>query len=227
MGLKATAPLKEFPFVVITGVRFSDCSSEGMPSAKEFESLYKISDSILATIKRMGNNKLVGTFTHQCERLDYYYVTDTIGIRQELIKYYKQVSPAYKPYINIKADADWTAYISFLYPNEEVYEFMQNQKVVMQLEKSGDKLDQARQADHWLYFASEKDRNCFISFAINHSFKIESTRNDGKLSSPYQLQISRIDKVDISAISKLTLSLRKQAKNCNGIYDGWETFVVR
>jgi len=227
MGLKSTAPLKEFSFVLITGVRFSDCSSEGMPSAKEFENLYRISDSVLATVKRVGKNKLVGTFTHLCERLDYYYITDTTGLRQSLTNYFKQLSPAYKPYINIKADAEWTAYLSFLYPNEEVYEFMQNQKVVMQLEKAGDKLDQARQADHWLYFKTEKDRNCFMSYAMQHNFKIESKRNDGKLSAPLQLQISRIDKVDIGSISKLTLLLRKEARKCNGDYDGWETFVVK
>lgn len=227
MGLKTSAPLKEYPFVLVTGVRFSGCSSEGMPTAKEFESLYKISDSVLAVIKQIGKYKLVGTFTHQCERLDYYYTADTIGLREKLSEYYKQLSPLYKPFINIKSDVQWSAYLDILYPKEEVYEFMQNQKVVMQLEKGGDKLDQARQADHWLNFTTEKDRNCFISYAINHDYKIESKRNDGKLSAPFQLQISRIDKVDISSISKLTLLLRKEARKCNGDYDGWETFVVR
>ncbi len=48
-----------------------------------------------------------------------------------------------------------------------------------------------------------------------------------KTDKPYKLQISRIDKVDISSISKLTLELRKQAVHCNGEYDGWETFLVK
>jgi hypothetical protein len=43
----------------------------------------------------------------------------------------------------------------------------------------------------------------------------------------YQLQISRTDSVETSYISKITIELRKKAKELNGEYDGWETFVVK
>lgn len=227
MSLKAKAPIKEFPFVLVAGVSFGNCGVDGLPFTREFANLYKISDSILAVVNGFGKNKLAGTLTRKCRRLDYYYTTDTIGLREELTKYFQRLLPGYTPFIAIKLDEEWTTYLNILYPNEDVYEVMQNQKVLLQLQKGGDKLDQARQIDHWLYFPTDKDRNAFIAYAINHDYKIESKRNDGKLSKPFQLRISKIDKVELNSISRLTLWLRKQAKKYNGDYDGWETFVVK
>jgi hypothetical protein len=81
--------------------------------------------------------------------------------------------------------------------------------------------------DHWIYFSTEADRNCFIRYATQDNFKVESKDKDSNLKLPFKLQLSRTDKVDLSSISKLTLELRRQAKKCNGDYDGWETFVVK
>ncbi|MEO6254858.1 MAG: DUF695 domain-containing protein [Ferruginibacter sp.] len=227
MSVKTIAPVKKMPFVLITGVKFSDCPTDGMPSNSEFANLYLIFDSIQAKINRSVENMLVGTFTYQCERLDYYYVKDTNGLRQALLKLYAARFSQYQPYVNIKEDKNWDAYLSFLYPNEETFEFMQNQKVLLGLEKAGDKLDKARKTDHWIYFGTETDRNCFIEYVTKNSFKIEAKENVTGSNFSYKLQISRNDKIDLAAISRLTLELRRQAKKCNGAYDGWETFVIK
>ena len=227
MGMKKIAPVTELPFVLVTGVKFRDCPSDGMPSQNEFTNLYKISDSVKATVDRKVKNNLVGTFTYQCERLDYFYLADTTGLRQQLITLYKDHFSLYTPYINIKADKEWKGYLNFLYPNEEAFEFMQNQKVVSRLQKAGDKLDKERQTDHWFYFSTGADRSCFIYYAVQKRFKIESTEKTTDLNRPFKLHLSRTDKVDIASISKITLELRRQAKKCKGEYDGWETFVIK
>jgi hypothetical protein len=227
MGLKKIAPVTNLPFVLVTGVKFKDCPFDGMPSQKEFTNLYKISDSVKTTIDSKVKNNLVGAFTYQCERLDYFYVADTTGLRQQLTALYKNRFSSYIPYINIKADKEWKGYLDFLYPNEEAFEFMQNQKVIIRLQKEGDKLNKERQVDHWLYFSTEADRNCFISYAVQKNFKIESKEKTANLSHPFKLHLSRTDKVDMASISKITLELRRQAKKCNGEYDGWETFVIK
>ena len=228
LSLKSTAPIKTLPFVVISGVSFRNCDSIGMPDKREFTNLYRISDSVQAIVNSSVKNNLVGSFTYLCQRLDYFYVNDTTGLRQKLTTLYKTKFPLYIPYINIKEDKNWTTYLNFLYPNEATMEFMQNQKVISALQKGGDKLIKARPVDHWLYFKTEADRNCFITYATKQQFKIVAEEKTANLiKAPFKLHLSRTDKVDAASISRITLELKKQANQCNGEYDGWETFVVK
>jgi len=227
MDLKKIAPVKNLPFVLVTGVSFTNCTTEGLPAAREFPNLYKIADSVKAIVERAVKNKMAGSFSYQCQRVDYYYIEDTSGLRELLSSLYKSRFPSYTPYINIKDDTAWKFYLEFLYPNEETYEYMQNQKVLVQLQKAGDKLEKARQVDHWIYFPTEPDRNCFILYAKQNHFRIELTEKATDTKQPYKLQMSRIDKVDASSITRVTLGLIKAARKCNGDYDGWETVLVK
>ena len=110
---------------------------------------------------------MVATFTHQCERLDYIYLSDTNSIRKKLIDLYSSNFPGYKYYINIRTDKSWTAYTDFLYPNEETLEYMSNNKVLIQLQEAGDNLSKERQVDHWIYFINKNDRELYKNFAEN------------------------------------------------------------
>jgi uncharacterized protein (TIGR01619 family) len=228
MALKPKAPVKTLPFVLITGVSFKNCDSDGMPTKKEFINLYTISDSLKKIMDRVVTNTLAGSFTSVCQRLDYFYVSDTAGLREQLAFFYREKFPHYSPhYINIKEDKSWAAYLDFLYPGEESYEFMQNQKLVTALQNGGDKLLKDRLVEHWLYFKTDIDRNCFITYAIKQKFAVISKERSSDPKTPFKLHISRSNKVDVASISKITIDLKKQAKKCNGEYDGWETIVVK
>jgi len=227
MDLIETSPKRNLPFIIITGVTFTKCTSDGFPEKEEFDNLYPISDSLNHIISKLTKSELVGTFTYQCERLDYIYVEDTIGIRANLNKLYSTKFKEYKSYINIRDDHEWQAYREFLYPNEETREAMSNQKVIENLVKDGDDLSKSRQVDHWIYFNLEKDRDAFISYIEKDNFHVENSNLVSANPLPFQLQISRKDHVDLKSISIVTLELRKAAKLYKGEYDGWETFVIR
>lgn len=226
MDLMKLAPNKELPFVVISGVTTENCRDDGFPNGSEFERLYEISDAVQAKLKEITKFELTGTFTYQCERLDYVYVSDTTLVRAELAKLYKTEFPSYKYYINVRTDVDWETYLQFLYPNQETQEFMANEKVLVQLRQAGDNLSKPRQVDHWIYFADKGDRSLFVESVKKEGYKIESEDKLKDSTLPFQLHISRTDNVFPSAISKVTLSLRKMAKQFKGDYDGWETFVI-
>ena len=226
MSLKENAPMKQYPYLLKTGVRLIKCSEDGLPTQEELNVLNRISDRIKSIIDSNIKNIPTATFSYQCERIDYYYIFDTMEIRKHLESTYQQEFPDYKYSINFRYDKNWDAYLMFLYPNEETYEYMNNEKVILNLTKAGDNLSKPRQVDHWLYFKTEADRNKFIPYVLKEKYKVESKKisKDSKLK--YQLQISRIDYVDIVSISKITIELRKKAKDLNGEYDGWETFVI-
>ena len=150
MSIKKIAPDTSLPFLFSAGVKYTNCDNEGLPVSAEFKNLSRISDSVIATVNRFVKNIQAGTFTYQCERRDYFYVSDTTGLRQQINILLSKHFTGYEPAFNVKHDKDWAAYLEFLYPNEETMDYMQNEKVLVQLQKGGDKLDKARQVDHWL-----------------------------------------------------------------------------
>jgi hypothetical protein len=227
MSLKEVAPMKTNPFILVTGVKFKDCLKDGMPTKNEFTNLYKVSDAVNKLLTHATKIIFAGTFTYQCERLDYFYIPDTVGIRDRLNKLYSKSFPNYESYISIKHDANWEAYLSFLFPNEEILNYMGDQKVVLQLQQAGDKLEKERQVDHWIYFDTDKDMECFIRYASANKFKIASKGRTEQGPQKYKLQIARTDKVDLGSINKITSELRSEATKCKGDYDGWETFVAK
>lgn len=227
MSAKTNAPNKELMFIVITGVSFSGCAVEGLPTKDQFPDLYKIADSIDKIITATTKARRVGTFTYQCQRLDYYYVKDTNTIRAKLQNCYSSAFSKYQPYINMREDKSWKTYLEFLYPNEETLEYMGNQKIVLKLQEAGDKLDKPRKVDHWLYFKTETDRNCVLAYIKANHFTVENKETVTGSEKPFKLQISRADRVDLPTINQITSDLRKEVLKCSGDYDGWETFVVR
>ena len=227
VSLKDSAPIKRFPFLLKTGVKVKDCPQDGLATGNELDTLYAISDKMKSIVVAAIANREAGTFSYQCERTDYYYVGDTSNIRKRLETAFKTYYPEYKYSIEIRNDPDWDAYLKFLYPSEDVMEYMSNQKVIFGLTKAGDDLSKPRQVDHWLYFKSEGDRSLFITYALKENFKLEGQKKLDKGTRPFQLRISRTDNVDMSSIMEITQKLRKKAKELNGDYDGWETFVIK
>lgn len=226
MGLKSDAPLAKFPYVLVTGVRYTNCLEDGFPGEGELDRLHIISDSLDAALEPAFNVKKAGTFTNNCERLQYYYLSDTMGVRNKLQQLYASVFGGYETNINIKVDREWTYYLEFLYPNETIREYMSNQKVLDALLKAGDNLEAARKVDHWAYFKTTKDLDCFQATVKAMGFEIEESGKNKKSPMPFRLQFSRNDKIDLSSISAITTDLRKKAAGCFGDYDGWETFVI-
>lgn len=227
MALINVCPKSTMPFVIVTGVTYKNCREDGFPLKGEFENLYKISDAVNALVAEMTVSEHAGTFTIQCERLDYIYVKDTVGIREKLAALYSTNFKDYKYYTNIKPDQEWKAYTEFLYPDEETFEYMANEKVIDNLLKSGDDLSKARQVDHWLYFATVKQRDAFLEQIKPENFKVEAMQTIKENKLPFQLHISRVDSIEIRSISLVTINLRKIAKSHSGYYDGWETYVVK
>ncbi|MFL5728598.1 MAG: DUF695 domain-containing protein [Cytophagaceae bacterium] len=227
MDLIRSAPKKELPYLLITGVTYTACDKDGFPYKKEFDKLYEISDQVIETMAGITKYEHAGSFTHGCERLDYLYLHDTLGIRKKLENLYTEKFKPYKYQIGITADTAWDAYLRFLYPNEETLEFMNNSKVLDRLSAAGDKLIKARPIDHWLYFSTLKDRDAFIRYAEQEKFIVVSKEYLKESEQPYQLKISRTDPVDPESLLKLTLGLRKKAKELKGQYDGWESVVLK
>ena len=227
MSIKDKPPVKEFPFLLVTGISFEKCTADGLPEKEAFPLLYKVSDAVKLCMDNTLVNIFAGTFTYQCERLDYYYIKDSTGIREKLDKLYADSFTAAKYYTNLKVDKIWQAYLDFLYPNALSLEFMLNEKLLLKLKEAGDHPDKERPVNHIIYFTTETDEQCFIPYMLKQHFKIVSKEKTGDTKRPFKLEISRIDKADLSSISAISIDMKRMAMKCNGEYDGWETAVIK
>ena len=228
MSLKEKAPVLGFNYLVITGVKIKECTPEGFATEQEFQKLYKISDAVTELIDKKKRSISAGTFTYQCERLDYFYVNDTTLLRKYLSDFYRTYYPQYSYIIQLQEDKSWSRYLTFLYPNEGTMESMKNQKVLLQLTKAGDKLTKERRIDHTLHFKTEEERRDFFLWAYDQKFLMDKDGLSKDTSAhPFVLKMYRVDKPDLTTINRLTLYLAKEATRFNGVYSSWETFVIK
>ena len=123
-------------------------------------------------------------------------------------------------------DPEWEDYFDFLYPDEFSYQTMQNRKVLMQLEKNGDKMEVPREIDHFIYFKEAAQQQAFAKEAEAKGFKVllsdEKTVEERKAKNythPYTVQATREDSpLDINDI---VWDLLELASPFEGEYDGW------
>ena len=103
---------------------------------------------------------------------------------------------------------------------------LEDKHVVAYLKKNGDKLIDPREVFHWIYFKTEEDAENFKKEAEKEKFIFVSKRKVED-SYPFQIQLKRVDKVDLKSVNEYSLLLLELAEKHNGDYDGWETSVEK
>lgn len=226
MDLIDTAPIKDFNYVLVTGLSYETADENGFPDNETLAILYSVADQLMEIVKKETEYFNVGSFMYDKERLEYFYLKEPKDLVTVIENFYKEKYPEYKFYVNIKEDKGWTYYTDFLYPSEEVQNYMADQSVLRSLEEAGDQLTKARRIDHWFYFSAEDEMIQCKNELIKAKFNVEHTNINKESSLPFELIVWRVDHVDIDTIYPITSNLRIMAAKFGGEYDGWETMVV-
>lgn len=226
MDLIDIAPMENLPGLVITGLTYKTKREDGFPEPETLDKLYQLTDELITIMEQEYQGLLVGSFMHNNERLEYFYVNNTEGLKARLKQFYQENYVGDQFYIAIKDDRDWEYYMD-LYPKPETQHYMEDQSMVRLLVEAGDDLQYPRRVDHWIDFPTRKEMKAFLSSVENRHFNEASHSKNKALELPYELQIWRVDKVDIAEIHSVTSELRKLATKYGGKYDGWEAAVVK
>lgn len=118
LKLRKNPPIKQFPYVVVSGVTYTSSRKDGLPEAGDIDRINGISTALVSAIARHSPSIHAGTFTHNFEQLNYIYVPNGEGLAAVIGKVYGKLCAGCKTYTNIKKDPAWSAYREFLYPNE-------------------------------------------------------------------------------------------------------------
>jgi uncharacterized protein DUF695/regulator of ribonuclease activity B len=223
VGLMEVAPDKRYPFLVITGPKGQKCNDKGLPDKETIDELEEILNATDNFLTGVTPKVLAGTFTYNCERLNYYYVKDTNNIRNAIMRMYNRNYANYSYALNMKYDPEWDAYRTFLYPSDETITWMENDKLITKMMQAGDDLTKQRDINFQLYFRTDSDRNACSDFAVAKGYRVAKKIVPAKEThAPFELIASKYGFVKIEAIDTMMDELRKEAKKHHGFYDGWD-----
>ena len=227
LGLHEVAPMTDKPNIVWVSIKMNNPREDGLSSEEESDLLGDIEDALVDKIISKHNSIYAGRLTSAGYRDLYFYFGDTT-LYDKTISEVMVAYPKYQFDTGSKEDKEWSSYFEFLYPLPQQYQSIQNRHVVEQLEKGGDNLTKAREVDHWIFFKSDNDRTLFLTKIEADGFTVVDKDYDKKISeSPYRLHIKRVDKVDWDSVDEYVIHLWNLAAECNGEYDGWETFIEK
>lgn len=226
LGIKDVAPIADKTERLIVEVNYSNARENGLPADSEFDKLAEIENSIETELAK-ESAVFVGRL--YCDaRMDMYFYFQPDFYADSAVRKAMSRFPNYEFRTRINGDKDWETYFDFLYPSPIQMQSIQNDLVIRNLMEHGDILEKERQVDHWIYFAQPHDREKFLSAIKGKGFRVESMeKQDNYPQRPFKLHISRNDKVTPEATDLYIIELWKIANECNGVYDGWETFIVR
>lgn len=221
VGLEPSVPLKLFPYLVITGPKAKTCDAQGLPPAAEIEALEKVLDATGGMLSGATAKKLAGTFTYNCERLNYYYVRDTTAVRRALNRMYENHFKDYTFSLKIKYDPQWEVYRNFLYPDSTAQAWMATNKAMSAMLAAGDDLKQPRTVNYTLYFLTEGSRAAFADSAKAHSYTVGKGTTVQGITPLYELIVSRYGAVKMDSILTRQAELEQLAAPLHGNFKGW------
>ena len=220
LGLKKHAPIAALPILLTVIVDMQHPDESGFSTRDEFETLGEIEDHITEYFQRDLEAMQVGRIKSDGKQELLYYAPNGDGL-EDVLKNAMADFSTYRYRFGVRTDADWSEYTDFLYPDPYQYQAIQNRRVVQQLEEQGDKLEQEREVDHWLYFTTEADMNSYISEVEKLGYKVLSQRKEEEKESSFILNIARNDKVVWNIVNEYVWELCDIAEKHNGSYDGW------
>jgi uncharacterized protein (TIGR01619 family) len=227
LGLAAAAPQKERPFVVIIRTKILQPEANGLPGKKESARLDEMENKLVEQLSSKSGAVYTGRYTQRGLREFYFYTLDTL----EYLFAVKSALAGFSEYqwlTQAKEDRKWTNYFTVLYPPPLEMEKIQNRRLVDLLKGKGDALKDPRRIEHFFYFKTKSKREDFLRSPGIEQFSIdelpEATENT---TLPYMLHLFKDDVPDYSFIDRVLIPLWERAREFEGRYDGWETYLVK
>ena len=224
LALIEVAPLEGLSQRLQFYIKMQNPRPDGLSSNEEYPILCDIEDAIGE--KAGATGAVLAGVVRSEGFLELWFYTQNAEALAKTCEEALQTFEGYQSGDNIAEDPEWEDYFGFLYPDEFSYQTMQNRKVLMQLEKNGDKMEVPREIDHFFYFKEAAQQQAFAKEAEAKGFKVrfnddefvEDRKAEGK-EYPYMVEATREDSP--LAIDDIVWDLLELASPFEGNYDGW------
>lgn len=221
VGLHDEAPIAALPDRAYLSVVMRQPRPDGLSSHEEFDALKALEDAIVARLAST-NCVYVGRNTSDGRRDFWFFLADAASWERQAADAMADF-PAYAYEAGAEPDPEWSAYLDFLYPNEQGWDFITNRHVCDRLEEAGDPLTEPRDIEHWAYFPDAASREAFIARARELRFEVRELLDPDEERTDYGVRLARRDVPSFGEIHDITVPLLRAANEAGGRYDGWET----
>jgi hypothetical protein len=221
LGLHGDVPLAALPNRAYLSVAMRHPRDDGLSSQEEYKALEALEDGVRAHLAT-AETVYVGRNTSDGRR-DFWFYTADAANWERVASDFMAAFPEYAYDTAAESDPDWAAYLEFLYPNEQGWDFITNRRVCDSLEAGGDPLTQERDVDHWAYFPDPASREVFVDRVQAMGFQVRNLLPPGEEDSELGVHLFRRDVPSHRGIHDITVPLLRAAREAGGRYDGWET----
>lgn len=226
LGLKSIAPIPARPIRLRINVPMRHPNESGLPLPIEFERLNEIDQSLSRTLSGKLGAVYAGHLYCQGKMFLYFYVGENTSFESAVSEAMRKF-PNYQHTFSTDPEEDWASYQELLYPLPIQMQSIQNQKVVDNLRKQGDRLETKRPVDHMIYFRTEIDLDRFLAEIKDEGFTVIARERTDVEEFAWSVLLRRDDPVDPESVDEYVLYLWQKAHDTNGDYDGWGSTIVR
>lgn len=116
-------------------------------------------------------------------------------------------------------DPEWSYLLGYLAPDQERWQWIMNNQVVVQLEDAGDNLDAPRPVDHSATFRTEDGRVGFVAAIEQQGFEV--TAVEDRDAENWQVSFQRMNSARMNEIHPVVMDLVNVVGSFGGAYNGW------
>lgn len=213
-----------YPTVAYVKATLKDPNDKGLLAEEEDAEISYMEDKLEAATIKFRIGKYVGKVICDGAVNFVYYLQFTYNW-QDMLDYALDEFGSYTIENAFTDDPEWHYYKNLLYPTPLEWQIIQNHKVCDALKAQGDKLHQKRAIEHKVFFPDASGKEAFIDAISAENFIYqEDVFNENGVEG---VQFYRMDKPFYYDIDHLTMGLIAKAEQFGGLYDGWETSLVK
>jgi regulator of RNase E activity RraB len=223
LGAQSAAPVATHSHRLLVRVRMLAPRPDGLRSSEEADALFALEDTIVERLAPLDALQ-VGRIVHGGYSTFVFYVPEATDDGR-LRRAFGDTQP-YVVEVGRTADADWSFYFGFLWPDPYGMQSIQNRRLLHVRGEHGDKADVPREVDHLAIFDDEKKLREAATALERLGFRLDAPECDDA-TGEWRLQFHRDDRVDAERADAFTTEILDVVLPLDGIYDGWGATIEK
>ena len=220
------APIESHPILLEIHVPMHSPRPDGLRSAEELEQLGSLEDQLVEALDQEVEAIYVGRAVHDGTTSLYLYVPvahrDALdGLPDST----RAMLGDYEPDWRVSDDPEWEQYLEFLAPDTYAVQTISNRRLLAELTKGGDALDQTRLVDHFAYFPSRVHADQAAAALRAAGFTTDDV-NEKEGGEAFSLQFHRDDRLSQDRPDEFVAEILDVILPLDGSYDGWGALHV-
>ena len=189
---------------------------------EKYEEFLDTKASIIVTVEHNEDARYVGSRVVDGWTELYFYAKDSKSLNSKVSSILSSLEYAYEA--NVVKDPKWDFFNFNLYPSELEFHNIESLDIIEQLEEEGDKIEQQRSVEHYVFFDTPTQKERYIKELSLEGFEYK----DDISSEEFDNGIALVKTHDVlpETLEKVVFEICESLKKDHGSYAGWSTTLA-